>query len=265
MVKLLPLTIGESSSFAPLNDPDTAMLEGFYPGRLLQNIPPHFFYGNYFETYIERDMRQLSHIDNLSVFDKFVRLLATRTGSLLNHNSLANDCGLSQPTMKRWLSLLEAGYIVFLLPPFFRNIGKRFIKTPKVYFYDTGLLCFLLGIENRSHLATHPLRGSIFENMVVMELLKNRFNSGKRSNLYFFRDHNGNEVDVVMEQGAALVPFEIKSSSTKNVDFVKTLLFFKELFPKETQGGSVVYDGDSGATLHGFDFLNWKDLRGING
>jgi predicted AAA+ superfamily ATPase len=162
MIKLLPFTIEELYGPAFAGEVDTVMLNGFYPGLHINKINSSRYYSNYLETYIERDLRQLSQIENLTTFEKFVRLLASRAGSLLNASSIANDCGVSMPTIGKWLSLLEASYIVFLLPPFFRNIGKRLIKSPKIYFHDTGLLCFLLGIENESHLKSHPLRGNIF-------------------------------------------------------------------------------------------------------
>lgn len=260
MVKLLPLSAGELAGYSPLGDLDALLIAGFYPGLHIQKIRPYHFYSSYFETYVERDLRQLSQIDDLRIFDTFVRLLAGRAGSLLNYSGLANDCGISQPTAKKWLSLLEASYIAFLLPPFFRNIGKRLIKMPKLYFFDTGLLCFLLGIENTKHLASHPLRGNIFENFVVVELLKFRFNQARHSNLFYYRDRAGNEVDVIIDQGTRLVPIEIKSARTETPEYLKSLRTFSALFPKETGEGFVVYDGAGEHAIDGFSFLNWKNL-----
>jgi predicted AAA+ superfamily ATPase len=260
LVRLLPLTIGENASFSAQPDLDTLMLNGFYPRQLIQSIPPNQFFADYFETYIERDIRQLSQIDNLQLFDKCVKLLASRTGNLLNYSSLANDCGVSQPTITRWISILESCYVAFLLPPFFRNIGKRLIKTPKVYFYDTGLLCFLLGIETTAHLSSHPLRGAIFENLVVIELLKQRFNQGKRSNLSFYRDRTGNEVDIIMEEGSTLKPIEIKTSQTPATDFLRSLRTFTAMFPTEVHSGSIIYAGQEKYSTDIYEYHPWQEL-----
>jgi hypothetical protein len=239
------------------------MLNGFYPGLHVNGIDPKHYYSNYLETYIERDLRRISQIENLSLFEKFVRLLASRASSLLNANSLANDCGVAAPTIGKWISILEASYIVFLLPPFFRNIGKRLIKSPKLYFFDTGLLCFLLGIENRRHLESHPQRGAIFENMVVMELLKKRYNQGLHSNLNFFRDKTGNEVDVVMDQGGSIIPIEIKSAQTPHHDFCRGLKVIRAALPAEVKSGYVVYDGDIEQAVDSFEFINWRKMSRI--
>jgi hypothetical protein len=239
------------------------MLSGFYPGLHVDGIEPRHYYSNYLETYIERDLRQISQIDNLSLFEKFVRLVATRASSLVNASSLANDCGVSVPTIGKWISILEASFIVHVLPPFFRNIGKRLIKSPKLYFVDTGLLCFLLGIENVSHLASHPQRGAVFENMVVMDLLKKRLNKGLHSNLFFYRDKTGNEVDVVMDCGTAIIPVEIKASQTPQPDFCKGLRVLRAALPGEVTAGYVVYDGDIEQAVDSFDFVNWRNMEAI--
>jgi predicted AAA+ superfamily ATPase len=259
MIKLLPLSVGECVGTVPVDDLDTLLQAGFYPGLHMQHIQPEIFYSNYFETYVERDLRQLSQIDDLMVFEKFVRLLAGRAGSLLNYSSIANDCGVSPPTIKKWVSLLEAGYIAFLMPPFFRNIGKRLIKLPKIYFFDVGLLCFLVGIKTKEHLAAHPLRGNIFENFVVMELLKSRYNLAQRSDLYFYRDQAGNEVDVIIDLGNQLIPVEVKSSRTATPDFLKIMHRFQELFPQEVRRGLVIYDGTEEPAVDTFAFVNWAN------
>jgi uncharacterized protein len=264
MIKLLPLSIDELSGYRTPRSLDDLMLNGFYPGLHVSAIDPRHYYSSYLETYIERDLRQLTQIDNLGLFEKFMRLLAAGTSSLRNANSLANDCGISVPTAGRWISILEASYIVLQLPPFFRNIGKRLIKSPKLYFFDTGLLCFLLGIETKAHLQSHPHRGAIFENMIVMELLKKRFNQGLHSNLYFYRDKTGNEVDVVSDRGTKIVPIEIKSSQTPHADFCKGLKVLRAVLPDEVSDGYVVYDGDSEPTVDSFRYLNWRNLRLID-
>lgn len=263
MIKLLPFTLGELASCATLQSLDEIMLNGFYPGRHVNAIDPKHYYSNYLETYIERDLRRISQIENLSLFEKFVRLLASRASSLLNANSLANDCGVSVPTIGRWISILEASYIVFMMPPFFRNIGKRLIKSPKIYFFDTGLLCFLLGIENRRHLESHPQRGAVFENMVVIELLKKRYNQGLHSNLNFFRDKTGNEVDVVLDQGISIIPIEIKSAQTPHQDFCRGLKVIRTLLPAEVNSGYVVYDGEIEQAVDSFEYINWRRMGRI--
>ncbi len=265
MIKLLPLSIEELLTFSPAETCTAMMFKGFYPGLHAHSIQPHHFYANYFETYLERDLRQLTLIENLTLFEKFVRLLAARAGNLLNNQGIANDCGVTQPTVRKWVTLLEASYIVFELPPFFRTIGKRLIKTPKIYFYDTGLLCFLLGIETEAHLASHPLRGAIFENCMVMELLKRRLNRAMRSNLFFYRDRAGNEIDVIAENGSTLLPIEIKASQTSTIDFFKGLRLFKALYPQEVHNGLVVYDGEAEPEIDICRFINWKNLdRAMN-
>jgi uncharacterized protein len=265
MVKLLPFSIDELYGTGTKEGTEAVLLKGFYPGLHNNKIGPSLYYSNYLETYIERDLRQLSQIDNLNTFEKFVRLLAGRAASLLNATSIANDCGVSMPTIGKWISLLEASYIVFLLPPFFRNIGKRFIKSPKIYFHDIGLLCFLLGIENESHLKSHPLRGNVFENMVTIDLLKKRYNQGLRSNLFFFRDRTGNEVDIVIDQGSTIVPIEIKSAKTASPDFCKGLKTLRTTLPGSIKEGYVIYDGASEHTLDSFHFLSWRNMNTIKG
>lgn len=263
LIKLLPLSLqelGQQHNATPLNN---LLINGFYPRVYKENLEPHAFFMNYFETYVQRDLRQLAQIENLLLFEKFIRLLATRIGQLMNHNSLANDVGVSAPTIHKWISLLEASYICFVLPPFFRNIGKRLIKTPKVYFYDVGLVTYLLGIENVIQLKSHPLRGNLFENFVVMEFLKARFNRAKRSNLYFYRDRTGNEVDLVIQKALSLIPVEIKSSETLNTDFCRTLNLFKKMFPNEVDNSYIIYGGNERHAYQLTHFLPWNNLSEV--
>ena len=201
--------------------------------------------GDYYETYIERDLRQLTAIKDLSLFQRFVKLCAGRTGQLLNINSLANDTGVSHTTAGNWLSILEASYIVFLLQPYHTNISKRLVKSPKLYFYDVGLASFLINIENESQMSRDPLRGNLFENMVIVEALKYRFNQGKRSNLYFYRDSKGNEVDLLMLSGSDIFPIEVKAGMTINKDFFKGLNHFMRIFSDHvSKGMGLVYGGE---------------------
>ena len=260
LIKLLPLSLKELKQTDNTPLIDALLVNGFYPRLFKENLEPHSFFMNYFETYVQRDLRQLAQIENLHLFEKFVRLLATRIGQLLNYNSLANDVGVSAPTIRKWTALLEASYICFLLPPFFRNIGKRLIKTPKVYFYDVGLAAYLLSIENQNQLKSHPLRGNLFENLVVIEFLKTRFNQVKPSNLLFYRDRTGNEVDLVIQEALSLTPVEIKSFATPNLDFCRSLDLFNKTFPKEVNQSFVIYGGNEKHTYHQTCFLPWNNL-----
>ncbi|MBN1595577.1 ATP-binding protein [candidate division FCPU426 bacterium] len=258
ILRLLPLSLEEVRPVKNLTSSNEIMLMGFYPRVFNEPVAAKDFYAGYFSTYIERDLRQLTQIDNLPTFERFVQLLGGRVGQLFNASSLANDLGVSQPTVRKWLSLLEASYIVYQLPPFFRNVGKRLIKTPKIYFYDVGLAAYLMGIENVQMLRNHPLRGNLFENMLVMELLKSRHNQGERLNLFFYRDRTGNEIDLVAEKARSLLPIEIKAAETVNLDWFKSFKHFKSLF-KEAEPGVVLYGGQEKSTLSGGSFMPWDD------
>ena len=198
--------------------------------------------GDYVESYIERDIRQLQTVKDLSLFRRFITLCAGRVGQLLNLNSLANDCGISHQTARNWLTLLEAGFVVFQLPPWFSNVRKRLVKSSKLYFYDVGLACFLLGLEQENHVHRDPLFGNLFENMVVLEALKYRLHRGKRSNLYFYRDSNGNEVDLLLRSGPDVIPVEIKAGMTINQDYFKGINNFAKLTDLP-YGAGLVYAG----------------------
>jgi predicted AAA+ superfamily ATPase len=244
VLTLLPLSLSELGKERLTASTDTIMLNGGYPSVWAENIPVQTVSKNYYNTYIERDLRQLINIKDLSKYQVFIRLCAGRTGTEFNASALSNEVGVSVPTIHEWLSTLEASYIVFRMPPFFRNVGKRLIKSPKIYFYDTGLLCFLLGIENENHLQTHPLRGAIFENMVVLEFLKNRFNAGKLSNLYFYRDKSQREIDIVQEFADTFKAYEIKSASAFHPDFMHNLNYLKDLLNEKLTSTQVIYDGE---------------------
>jgi hypothetical protein len=245
LLKLLPLSLSELAFFPPLGI-DEMLFKGFYPRIYDQNITPSQAYGDYYETYVERDVRQLINIKNLSLFQRFIRLCAGRCGQLLNLNSLANDSGISQSTAREWMTVLEASYIVFLLQPFHENINKRLVKSPKLYFYDVGLAGWLCGIEEEKQLATHPLRGNLFENMVVMEALKYRYNHGRRNNLYFYRDSNGNEIDILYTKGQDIFPIEVKSGQTITPAYFLGLKKFSAFFPDRLPWQSLlVYGGET--------------------
>ena len=246
LVKLLPFSIAELQPAFGLPGIDRLLYHGFYPRLWDKQLNPTQALGDYYQTYIERDLRQLVAIKDLNLFQRFIQLCAGRIGGLLNVSSLANDTGISHTTAGNWLSLLEASYIIFQLQPYFRNISKRLIKSPKLYFYDVGLATFLLGIENETQLARDPLRGSLFENLVVSEALKYRFNRGRGSNLYFYRDSKGNEVDLLIVSGSNFFPIEIKSGMTITRDYFKGLNHFARVFPDHIPNGSgLVYGGEA--------------------
>lgn len=243
IIKLLPFSIEELAAARNVTDVDNLLLTGFYPRLWKDELEPTQALASYLETYVERDIRQLISIKDLGLFQRFVTLCAGRVGQLLNFSSLASDTGVSHQTARNWLTLLEASYIVFRLPPYFANIPKRLVKSPKLYFYDVGLAAHLLGLENENHVHRDPLRGNLFENMVVMEALKYRLHRGKRANLHYYRDSNGNEVDLLIGLGPDLYPVEVKAGMTINRDYFKGLKHFAGLFPLP-YGQAVVYAGD---------------------
>jgi predicted AAA+ superfamily ATPase len=212
----------------------------------------------YMMTYIERDLRQLINVRDLSMFQRFVRMCAARTGQLLNLSSLANDCGITHNTARAWFSVLEASYLVFALPPYYRNFSKRLVKTPKIYFYDTGLAAWLLGIQNPEQLSIHPMRGALFEALIVAELIKNRQNQGIPGNLYFWRDSTGNEIDVIIEAGDKMMPLEIKSGQTVTPDFFTGLQKWLKLSGSEK--GWLVYGGRQPQTRQNVEVIPWRLL-----
>jgi hypothetical protein len=243
LLKLLPFSISEIRENTPPESIDRLLLTGFYPRLYDQKLNPTQALGDYYETYVERDVRRLASIRDLSLFQKFIRLCAGRIGQIVNLQSLANDTGISHTTAHTWINLLEAGYILFLLKPWYRNISRRLIKSPKIYFYDVGLASYLLGMENERHVSRDPLRGSLFENLVLMEVLKYRFNRGRKNGVTFYRDSRGNEVDLILESGRDAFPLEIKAGATISGDFFKGLEHFSHLTGELPYGGGLVYGG----------------------
>ena len=262
MLTLLPLSFSELTDDDKSVGMDANMLRGFYPAVLAKKIPAQDAYRQYYNTYLQRDILQVMNVRHLNEFRKFLIISASRVGCEFNASSISNELGMSLPTVAEWMNILEATYVAFRLQPFYRNIGKRLVKTPKVYFYDVGLVCYLLGIKDAHQIETHPLRGQIFENMVVTEFLKNRFNHGLDNNLYFYRDRSGNEVDVVLDEGLqSLQAFEIKLSATLHPSFYKNLKHFKGLFNDEICRTQVVNtsaeDNDAPFTGH----LNYRHIE----
>ncbi|MDH5325144.1 MAG: ATP-binding protein [Gammaproteobacteria bacterium] len=245
ILHLLPFSICElNDANIGFDDFEEYVYHGFLPRIYDQKQRPTQAYSNYYQTYVERDVRQLINLKDVSLFEKFIKLVAGRIGQLVNFNSLSNDVGVDAKTIKHWLSILEASFIIYKLPPYFESFGKRVIKSPKYYFTDVGLLCFLLGIEKPSQICRDPLVGNIFENLVVIECLKARYNQGKLANLYFFRDSAGNEVDIVFQQGRNLTAIECKSASTYTASAFKGLDQFNQLSSQVTRS-CLVYNGEA--------------------
>ncbi|PUE08279.1 ATP-binding protein [Limnohabitans sp. T6-20] len=249
VLELLPLSlselaaVGDGVTVGP-DDVNRMMLQGGYPRIHAQDLPPEVMLSDYFATYVERDVRQLINLRHLREFGQCVRLLAGRTGQLLNQTSLGNEVGVSSNTITQWLSLLEASFLVFSLAPWSVNIGKRLVKSPKVYFYDVGLACWLLGIKTVEQLQHHPLRGALFENLVVLEVMKSLRNQGLRDPLYFFRDSNGLEVDLLLEHADGVQLIEIKASQTVAAPLFKNLRTVSALLGERVKSQHLVYGGD---------------------
>jgi len=243
LLTLLPFSMAELMDFGIVRDKNQWMFTGFLPRITTDQIDPTRAYSDYFRTYVERDVRQMMEIRNLARFENFMRMLAGRAGQILNLVSLSADVGVSSTTLREWLSILEASFIVFRLPPYYRNYGKRLIKSPKIYFHETGLLCWLLGIESPAEVARDPLHGQIFENLVVTEAVKARLHSGRESRLYFWQDSNRNEVDLLWENQRKLIPLEIKSAMTWNREFSANIQKFQNSIPDAAKG-YVVHAGD---------------------
>jgi len=260
ILKLLPFSINEIKSIIQEMSLDEVLRHGFYPRIHDEKLEPRDALSFYFETYVERDVRSLLSIKDLSSFQKFVRLCAGRVGQILNLSSLGNEAGVSHTTAKEWMSLLEASYIVFLLPPYYKNYNKRIIKSPKIYFYDVGLAACLLGIETARQMQRDPLRGNLFENLVVMEFLKKQYEQAGRANLFFFRDSNKNEVDLIMPSGQDLWAIEIKSGQTIVSDFFKGLNYFTEINQEEHLKKVLVYGGDQEQRRSFAQVIPWNQL-----
>lgn len=264
VAKLLPLSkkeIAQDSQLGQMTLEDF-LFTGGYPRIYDRKIPPQQWLQQYYLTYVERDVRSLLNISDLDLFQRFIRLCAARVGGLLNYSSLANDCGVSQPTASSWLSLLQTSFICFTLKPHFKNFSKRLIKSPKLYFYDTGLLCYLLQIQNAKSLLDHPLRGMIFENWVISEKIKSEYNEGREPAFYFWRDTKGHEVDLIQDQGTSLYPIEIKSSKTFHKDFVKGLDYLNVL--QKIEGticrGECFYAGQESFGFKDYQIRSWSEV-----
>lgn len=263
VLHLMPLARSETLRFRSHPESlDEVLFTGGYPRILDQRLEPSEWLASYVRTYLERDVRLVSNIGDLAVFQRFIQLCASRTAQLLNLSSLALDAGISQPTAKSWLSILEATFIVFRLQPFFRNIGKRLVKAPKLHFYDSGLVCWLLGIRDPAQLAVHPLRGSIFETWVVSEIVKHRFNRGEHAGLYYYRDRQGLEADIVIEEGSKLAVLEAKSGQTATQELVGSARRVQAALGGTSPARQiVVYGGEADQKRTDVEIISWNSLH----
>ena len=264
ILTLLPLSINEfeDNSIIP-STIETAIFMGAYPRIYAHNISPIEWYPQYTMTYLERDVRQIINVQDLTIFQSFVKLCAGRIGQLLNVASLSNDCGISVATARSWLSLLEASYIIFLLQPYHNNFSKRLIKSPKLYFFDTGLACSLLGIESEKQLATHYLRGGLVESLLISDFFKQTFNAGRRPHIYFWRDSHGHEVDCILEKGTQLIPIEIKAGKTISNNYFTELSYWNKLTESDPVHSFVIYGGNENQQRTNGKVLGWQSAGSL--
>ena len=264
LLTLLPLSLKELNNQKLLtNDLDASLFTGGYPDIFSRNIHPTEFYPQYTKTYVERDVRQLINVVNLSTFQRFMRLCAGRIGQILNVASLADDCNVSVPTINSWISILEASYIIFLLQPHFEDFRKRLIKSPKLYFYDTGLACWLLKIDSSEQINEHYLRGGLVESLVISELYKQFYNQAQEPSVYFWRDSHGHEIDCLLDYGTKLIPIEIKSGKTINQRFFDALHYWCTLANIDQAQAYIIYGGTENHELSSGKIISWKEAADI--
>ena len=259
-LELLPFAGNELLCNVLPNSLNELLLTGGYPALYDREISTNDWFSNYVATYVERDIRNVLAIQDLNRFQRFLRLCAARSAQLLNLSSLANDCDISSVTAKQWLSVLEATYVVKIIHPYFNNFGKRLVKTPKLYFIDTGLMAWLLGIKEVNQLDIHPSRGQLFENWVVTELLKETFNQGHPIDLYFWRDHSGFEMDIIRDTALGLQAIEVKSGSTFQMDWCKNVVHWKKIQQTETLVPQIIFGGEGNDLRYQCQAIGWKDL-----
>ncbi|HCJ11658.1 MAG: hypothetical protein A2Y14_00150 [Verrucomicrobia bacterium GWF2_51_19] len=256
LTTLLPLSYKELANPC---DVFTAIQKGFYPRMHRYDISHNDFYSNYTSTYVERDVRQITNVTDLSLFQKFIKLCAGRIGQVINFTSLAMDCGISQPTAKKWMSILESSYLMYLVQPYHENFNKRLIKNPKLYFYDTGLACYLLGIEDPQQLEWHSMRGELFENLVFSETYKFFYAQGKQPPVFFWRNQSGVEIDMIIERAEGIIPVEVKSGQTVRNDFFNNLRYLEAL--TEIRESFLVYSGQDRLTFKNTQIIPWESLE----
>jgi len=261
VLELLPLAFSEMDRAGVMpTSIEEMMVAGGYPRIYDRGLTPQQWYANYVTTYLERDVRKVKNVSDLSVFQRFLKMCAARSGQILNLSSLGDDCGITHNTAKSWLSILEASYIVYLLKPHYKNFNKRLVKSPKIYFYDSGLLAYLIGISDPDTLLTHASRGHVFETWVISELLKGRLNRGLKDNLYFWRDNSGHEIDCIVDHGDRLMALEIKSGKTVSEDFFKGLRFWSRISGAESKEMVLVYAGLMDQTRKDGRALSWRSF-----
>lgn len=259
VLSLLPLSIDElKHSKITFDSYEEYIFTGMYPRIYDQEINPLDFYPSYTTTYLEKDVRQIKNIENLATFSQFIKLCAGRIGQLVNYNSLANDLGVAPKTVKSWLNILEASYIIYFLQPFHKNFNKRIVKTPKMYFHDTGLACSLLGLNDPNQITTYYNKGALFENFVINEFTKATFNHGLRTNLYFWQSKTKKEIDLIIEKPDKIIPIEIKSGQTKHERYLTNIKHWKEISQDEKSRGFVVYGGDENFKTSAGDLISWR-------
>ena len=260
ILNLMPLSVSEVLSHKTDIATDALLLRGFMPEIHDSGMDATRYYRNYYKTYVERDLRQLAQIRNLAAFERFMTLLAGRVGQVVNLSGLSGETGVSATTLAEWLSILEASFLVFRLQPFFSNISKRTVKSPKLYFTEVGLVSYLLGLETELHVSRDPLRGNLFENLVVADIMKSRLNRGKDPNLFYLRTEKGFEVDLIVREGHALKPIEIKSASTFNCGFLSALKRFCEA-ESDAAEPLLIYDGENYTERSGVKCANLRSWR----
>lgn len=260
LVRLLPFSIAETRLFEKPDTPEEYLFRGFYPSVWSQSLEPTGYYRDYFETYVQRDVRQMLHVKDLRLFRNFVRLCAGRVGQCFNASEIGNNLGISSHTVKSWLSVLEASYIVHLMEPFSGNFGKRMVKSPKLYFHDVGFAAYLLGFDSPDRIFPDRMRGPLFENMVVIELLKDRFNQNLGNNLCFYRDSKQHEVDVLMMHGSRFDCVEIKSSATFTPDFLKGINYLKRTARDSLERSYLVYSGEMDGMIQETELVNFQQV-----
>lgn len=261
--ELLPMTYDETKEEQQNKSLDELLFDGLYPAVCAKKNIAKLFYPSYVKTYLEKDIRDLLKIQDQLQFMKFMKLCAARVGSLFNASEVANEIGVDSKTVTRWLSVLQASYLVTLLPPYYENVTKRVVKSPKLYFNDPGLACYLLDIETPKQLSRDKMRGCIFENFIVLELLKHRYNQGKENGVFFYRDSNQNEVDILLKQEGEITAIEVKSSSTYTVEFEKSLKKIQEWVKIPVTKKIVVYAGDFENTAGDVKVVNYKNLNSL--
>ncbi|GGE59480.1 hypothetical protein EV200_103509 [Pedobacter psychrotolerans] len=261
LFKLLPLDFEELKAAELLEDDyPQALFKGFYPAIFDRDIDPKVFYTNYIQTYVEKDVTELLNVKDLKAFRTFLGLCAGRAGQLLNISALANDCNISQPTAKAWLSILESSYLIFLLQPYHQNFNKRLVKSPKLYFYDTGLLCYLLGIRSADEIILNRLKGSLFENLILAELQKKNYHQYTHLDYYFWQDSNGNEIDILLKNYNGFDVFEIKATETISIKLFKQMDRFAELAAPEDVKKTLIYGGKQNQKRSKYQVQSWKDI-----